>query len=251
MQVPKQLFERAQKLREEIELHNYRYYVLDAPTIPDSEFDRLFRELQDLEAQHPELATPDSPTRRVGAKPLDEFPAVAHFTPMLSLNNAFAEEEVAAFDRRVREGLGVEQVEYAVEPKFDGLAVGLTFENGVFIRGATRGDGYTGEDVTQNLRTIKAIPLRLPAARPPRLLEVRGEVIMLKRDFARLNTEQRERGEKEFVNPRNAAAGALRQLDPRITAARPLHFFAYAWGEISEAPGKTYWDFLDRLKQWG
>src|SRR5512134_2008154 len=251
MQVPKQLFERAQKLREEIELHNYRYYVLDAPTIPDSEFDRLFRELQDLEAQHPELATPDSPTRRVGAKPLDEFPAVAHFTPMLSLNNAFAEEEVAAFDRRVREGLGVEQVEYAVEPKFDGLAVGLTFENGVFIRGATRGDGYTGEDVTQNLRTIKAIPLRLPAARPPRLLEVRGEVIMLKRDFARLNTEQRERGEKEFVNPRNAAAGALRQLDSRITAGRRLAFFAYAIGsaEGGDVPRNRHSRLLDYLQK--
>jgi len=250
MSVPEQFLSRAKKLRETIELHNYRYYVLDAPTIPDSEFDRLFRELQDLEERYPQLATEESPTRRVGAKPLDEFPAVAHATPMLSLNNAFAEEEVAAFDRRVREGLGVEQVEYAVEPKFDGLAVGLTYDNGVFVRGATRGDGYTGEDVTQNLRTIKAIPLRLAAAHPPRLLEVRGEVLMLKRDFARLNAEQRERGEKEFVNPRNAAAGALRQLDSRITAGRRLTFFAYAIGaaEGGDVPRDRHSRLLDYLQ---
>jgi DNA ligase (NAD+) len=251
MSVPEQIRKRVQELREEIELHNYRYYVLDAPTIPDSEFDRLFRELQELEAQHPELVTPDSPTRRVGAGPLDEFPAVSHATPMLSLNNAFDEAEVAAFDRRVREGLGLERVEYSVEPKFDGLAVGLTYEKGVFARGATRGDGYTGEDVTQNLRTIQAIPLRLATPHPPRLLEVRGEVIMLKRDFLRLNRAQRECGEKEFVNPRNAAAGALRQLDPRITAGRRLTFFAYAIGgaEGGEVPRDRHSRLLDYLEK--
>ncbi|HEX6829028.1 MAG TPA: NAD-dependent DNA ligase LigA, partial [Burkholderiales bacterium] len=251
MTVPKPIFEQAKKLREEIELHNHRYYVLDAPTISDAEFDGLFRELQELEAQYPELADPDSPTRRVGAKPLDEFPAVAHATPMLSLNNAFEAAEVAAFDRRVREGLGLERVEYAVEPKFDGLAVGLTYENGRFVRGATRGDGYTGEDVTQNLRTIRAIPLRLPTEHPPKLLEVRGEVIMLKRDFQRLNQGQRERGEKEFVNPRNAAAGALRQLDPAITAGRRLTFFTYAIGtaEGGEVPRDRHSRLLDYLEK--
>jgi DNA ligase (NAD+) len=251
MSVPKPILDRARKLREEIELHNYRYYVLDAPTISDAEFDRLFRELQDLEAMHPELATADSPTQRVGAKPLDEFAAVSHATPMLSLNNAFDEAEVAAFDRRVRERLGLERVEYAVEPKFDGLAVGLTYEKGVFTRGATRGDGYTGEDVTQNLRTIAAIPLRLPAEHPPRLLEVRGEVIMLKRDFLRLNQAQREKGEKEFVNPRNAAAGSLRQLDSRITAGRRLTFFAYAIGaaEGGEVPRDKHSRLMDYLEK--
>jgi DNA ligase (NAD+) len=249
MSVPERIRKRAQQLREEVEFHNHRYYVLDAPVISDAEFDRLFRELQELEALHPGLVTPDSPTQRVGAAPLDEFPQVAHATPMLSLNNAFDEAEVAAFDRRVREGLGLEQVEYAVEPKFDGLAVGLTYENGVFARGATRGDGYTGEDVTRNLRTIRAIPLRLPTAHPPRLLEVRGEVIMLKRDFLRLNQAQRERGEKEFVNPRNAAAGALRQLDPRITAGRRLTFFAYALGvaEGGDVPRDRHSAVLDYL----
>ncbi|HEX6828705.1 MAG TPA: NAD-dependent DNA ligase LigA [Burkholderiales bacterium] len=251
MSVPERIRTRVEGLRKEIELNNHRYYVLDAPTITDAEFDRLFRELQELEAQHSELATPDSPTRRVGAKPLDEFPAVPHATPMLSLNNAFEEAEVAAFDRRVREGLGLERVEYAVEPKFDGLAVGLSYENGMLARGATRGDGYTGEDVTQNLRTIRAIPLRLATEQPPKLLEVRGEVIMLKRDFLRLNQAQRERGEKEFVNPRNAAAGALRQLDPRITAERRLTFFAYAIGTVEggEVPRDRHSRLLDYLEK--
>ncbi|HET9702205.1 MAG TPA: NAD-dependent DNA ligase LigA, partial [Burkholderiales bacterium] len=249
MSAPEQIRTRARQLREEIELHNHRYYVLDAPVITDAEFDRIFRELQELEARYPELATPDSPTQRVGAAPLDEFPQVAHATPMLSLSNAFEDAEVAAFDRRVREGLGASEVEYAVEPKFDGLAVGLTYEDGLFVRGATRGDGYTGEDVTRNLRTIRAIPLRLPLPHPPRLLEVRGEVIMLKRDFQRLNQAQRERGEKEFVNPRNAAAGSLRQLDPRITAGRRLTFFAYALGvaEGGDVPRDRHSALLDYL----
>ena len=227
--------ERIRKLREEIELHNYRYYVLDAPTIPDAEFDRLFRELQALEAEHPELVSPDSPTQRVGGAPASEFREVAHRVPMLSLNNAFEEEDASGFDRRVREGLGRENIEYAVEPKFDGLAISLVYEHGVLARAATRGDGYTGEDVTANVRTIHAVPLHLHGKQVPPLLEVRGEVLMLKRDFERLNAEQRKKGEKEFANPRNAAAGSLRQLDSRITAARKLTFFAYALGATDGA----------------
>ena len=215
-------------LRTEIERHNYRYYVLDDPSIPDAEFDKLFRELQALEAQHPELLTPDSPTQRVGGKPLKSFVEVRHRTPMLSLNNAFSEEEVHAFDARIREALGVAKVEYAVEPKFDGLAITLTYRGGVFAQGATRGDGSMGEDVTENLRTVRAIPLRLREAVAD--VEVRGEVLMFKRDFAKLNDEQRARGGKEFINPRNAAAGSLRQLDSRITASRRLSFFAYGIG---------------------
>ena len=230
MQVPSRVAERVRQLRSEIEYHNYRYYVLDNPSIPDAEFDKLFRELQQLEDEYPQLATPDSPTQRVGAVPLPEFVEVTHRTPMLSLNNAFAEEEVAAFDRRVCEGIGADVVEYAVEPKFDGLAISLTYEKGLLAQGATRGDGYSGEDVTTNLRTIKAIPLRLATDHPPRLLEIRGEVVMLKADFEKLNRSQRDKGEKEFANPRNAAAGSLRQLDPRITATRRLSFLAYGVG---------------------
>jgi DNA ligase (NAD+) len=223
---------RIAELRRAIEHHNYLYYAQDRPEISDAEFDRLFRELQELEQRYPSLVTPDSPSQRVGAKAESEFAALAHELPMLSLNNAFSEEEVAAFDRRARESAGSEQVEYAAEPKFDGLAISITYEDGVLTTGATRGDGYTGEDVTANLRTIRALPLRLSAKSPPRLLEARGEVVMLKKHFEDLNRKQRERGEKEFANPRNAAAGSLRQLDPRITAARPLTFFAYALGRF-------------------
>ncbi|BCB27276.1 DNA ligase [Sulfurimicrobium lacus] len=230
MDVPAQLAERARALREELERHNYSYYVLDAPTIPDAEYDRLFRELQLLESQHPALLAPDSPTQRVGAAPLAQFAQVQHRTPMLSLNNAFEDADAVAFDRRAREALGIELIEYAVEPKFDGLAISLTYENGVLVKGATRGDGYTGEDVSANLRTIKAIPLSLHGAGLPQLMEVRGEVLMLKADFAKLNQHQRDKGEKEFANPRNAAAGSLRQLDSRITASRRLTFFAYGLG---------------------
>jgi len=232
MPVPPQAAERARALREELEYHNYLYYVLDNPSIPDAEYDKLFRELQQLEAAYPQLATADSPTQRVGAAPLDEFAEVTHRTPMLSLNNAFDEGEVAAFDRRVCEGIGLAEAEYAVEPKFDGLAITLTYENGLLAQGATRGDGYSGEDVTSNLRTVKAIPLRLATEQPPRLLEVRGEVVILKADFEKLNRSQRDKGEKEFANPRNAAAGSLRQLDPRITATRRLSFLAYGVGAV-------------------
>jgi len=226
--------QRAHELRRLIDEANYRYYVLDAPTIPDAEYDRLLRELQDLETAHPELLSPDSPTQRVGAFPAKTFAEVTHAVPMLSLNNAFSEAEVAAFDRRAREGLGREgeDIEYAVEPKFDGLAIALHYRNGLFVQGATRGDGYTGEDVTANLRTVKAIPMRLEHPRPPAWLEVRGEVLMMRRDFERLNEEARAKGEKAFANPRNAAAGSLRQLDSRVTARRRLSFFAYGVGRV-------------------
>ena len=224
--------QRAQQLHAEIEHHNYLYYALDAPEIPDAEYDRLLRELQDLEAQYPALVSPDSPTQRVGTAPVSAFTQITHRLPMLSLNNAFEAAEVEAFDRRCREGSGLDTIEYAVEPKFDGLAISLSYENGQFVQGATRGDGSTGEDVTANLRTIRAIPMRLAGDNPPKLFEVRGEVLMLKADFEALNAQQRARGDKEFANPRNAAAGSLRQLDPRITATRPLHFFAYGIGAV-------------------
>jgi DNA ligase (NAD+) len=255
--VPRNAAERAAKLRAALEEHNYRYYVLDAPTIDDAEYDALFRELQALEREHPVLATADSPTQRVGGEPAANFDAVTHRVPMLSLNNAFTTEEAGAFDRRVREALGVERVAYAVEPKFDGLAVTLVYEQRLFTLGATRGDGYVGENVTANLRTINALPLKLAAAgvTVPRYLEVRGEVLMLKRDFERLNAAQAAKGERTFVNPRNAAAGGLRQLDPKMTAGRKLTFFAYGIGEVDwgahKRPPSTQaaiLDFLDALR---
>ena len=241
---------RIAQLRTEIEQHNYRYYVLDDPSVSDAEFDRLFRELQTLEAQHPELLSADSPTQRVGVTPVKSFVEVQHRTPMLSLNNAFSEEEVRAFDARIREALGVAEVEYAVEPKFDGLAITLSYRHGMFVRGATRGDGSTGEDVTENLRTVHTIPLRLHE--PVGDVEVRGEVLMFKRDFAKLNKSQRAKGEKEFANPRNAAAGSLRQLDSRITAGRRLSFFSYGIGFCDgvKLPGK-HDEQMALLLRWG
>ncbi len=230
----KPVAQRIAHLCAEIEKHNHQYYVLDDPLISDVEFDAMFRELQTLEAQYPELATADSPTQRVGAAPLKSFAEVVHRTPMLSLNNAFSDEEVQAFDVRVCEALGVGEVEYAVEPKFDGLAITLTYRDGLFVQGATRGDGATGEDVTQNLRTIRMIPLKLDEPIP--YIEIRGEVLMLKHDFKALNEQQAVRGEKLFANPRNAAAGALRQLNSRITASRRLSFFAYGVGAVEGAP---------------
>ena len=240
---------RADWLRAELERHNYQYYVLDAPSVPDAEYDALFRELQDIEAAHPDLLTPESPTQRVGGQPLSAFDTVRHAIPMLSLNNAFEDEDVVAFDRRCAQGLArtapaegtadlfgtADAVEYASELKFDGLAMSLRYEDGRLVQAATRGDGETGEDVTVNVRTIKAIPLRLRGAAPA-VLEVRGEVFMYRREFDKLNARQAEAGEKTFVNPRNAAAGSLRQLDPRITARRPLSFFAYGLGELQGAP---------------
>ncbi|WP_374681799.1 NAD-dependent DNA ligase LigA [Accumulibacter sp.] len=247
--------DRVQRLREEIERHNEAYYCHDAPLVSDAEYDRLFAQLAALEAAHPELLSADSPTQRVGAAPLPEFAALAHATPMLSLNNAFADDEVVAFDRRVREGLANDDesaIRYSAEPKFDGLAVSLIYADGRLLRGATRGDGSTGEDVTANLRTLRSIPLRLRGDDWPAMLDVRGEVLMLRGDFAQLNERQREKGEKEFVNPRNAAAGSLRQLDPRITATRPLRFFAYGIGVATGvALPATHFELLDRLVAWG
>jgi len=221
---------RVAHLRAEIERHNYQYHVLDDPLVSDAEYDAMFRELQTLEARHPSLATPSSPTQRVGASPLLSFDQVVHHTPMLSLNNAFNEDEVRAFDNRIRETLGVAEVEYSVEPKFDGLAVSLTYRDGVFVQGATRGDGAVGEDVTQNLRTIRNIPLRL--AKPITFIEIRGEVMMFKADFAALNLQQQDMGAKPFANPRNAAAGSLRQLNPQVVSGRHLSFLAYGAGAI-------------------
>ena len=249
MAVPREAAARAARLRHEIELANFNYYVKDSPSIPDAEYDRLFRDLQALEMQYPELSGSDSPSRRIGAAPLAAFKQVTHATPMLSLNNAFDQTEVEAFDRRVREALQADgPIQYAVEPKFDGLAISLTYQDGLFVLGATRGDGYNGEDVTTNLRTVRAIPLRLAGEKPPRLLEVRGEVLMLKRDFETLNREQRSRGDKEFANPRNASAGSLRQLDSRITASRRLTFFVYGVGSAGGAPDDTHSHQLDYLE---
>jgi DNA ligase (NAD+) len=233
----------AARLRAELEQHNVRYYVYDEPSVSDAEYDGLMRQLEALEAEHPELVTPESPTQRVGAAPVSAFGSVRHAVPMLSLNNAFDEEEVAAFDRRVTDtlrGAGMlgpaQQADYFCELKLDGLAISLRYEDGRLVQAATRGDGQTGEDVTSNIRTIKAIPLQLKGA-APKVLEVRGEVLMNRADFEKLNVAQAKRDEKVFVNPRNAAAGSLRQLDPRITAKRPLRFFAYGWGEVQGLPG--------------
>ncbi|MFC5478889.1 NAD-dependent DNA ligase LigA [Massilia suwonensis] len=246
-------------LVEELNRHIYNYHVLDAPTIPDAEYDRMFRELQALEAEHPEAVSPDTPTSRVGAAPIPEFKQVTHAVPMLSLNNGFQDEDVDNFDRRVREGLDLHAkaggVAYAAELKFDGLAMSLRYEKGVFVQAATRGDGYTGEDVTANIRTVRVIPLRLHGGPNggdiPDILEVRGEVLMFKDDFAKLNQRQRDAGQKEFANPRNAAAGSLRQLDARITAQRRLRFFAYGIGllEGAEMPEShsAVLDWFDRL----
>ncbi|MGH8689246.1 MAG: NAD-dependent DNA ligase LigA [Burkholderiales bacterium] len=243
--------ERAAVLRREVERHNRLYYAEDAPEITDAEYDRLFAELQALEVEHPGLRTPDSPTQRVGAHPLAGFAEVRHRSPMLSLQNAFDADAVLAFDRRVREGLGADEVEYAVEPKFDGLAISLAYRDGILVQGATRGDGATGEDVTANLRTVGAIPLRVEAAADTRELDVRGEVLMFRTDFEALNARQRDAGQKEFVNPRNAAAGSLRQLDSRVTAQRGLRFFAYGVGETPVAGGRSQSAILDRLAALG
>ena len=252
MGVPRKAAERAAFLRREIERHNHLYYVLDAPEIADAEWDAMFRELEELEREHPELATPDSPTQRVGAKPAEGFAEVGHRLPMLSLANAFDAQDVADFDRRCREGLGKDPVEYSCELKFDGLAVTLAYEDGLLVQGATRGDGETGEEVTANLRTIRAIPLRLRADRAPKLLEVRGEVLMLRKDFEAYNAQARQAGEKVLVNPRNGAAGGLRQLDPKLTAKRRLSFYAYGIGahEGWKVP-PTHAALLERLAELG
>jgi DNA ligase (NAD+) len=250
--------QRAEALRRALNHHNYRYYVLDDPEIPDAEYDRLMRELQAIERAHPELLTPDSPTQRVGAAPLTAFGEIAHRMAMLSLNNALDETEMREFDRRVRQGLGVDQVVYSAEPKLDGLAISLVYEHGLLAVAATRGDGYRGEDVSAQVRTIQAVPLRLrdDAAAVPALLEVRGEVFLTHASFDAINAKARVSGGKVFANPRNAAAGSLRQLDPRVTASRGLTFFCYGLGAVEgEAIGAdafdSHSDSLRRMADWG
>ncbi|HXF46973.1 MAG TPA: NAD-dependent DNA ligase LigA [Burkholderiaceae bacterium] len=256
--VPAAVAERARWLREEIERHNYNYYVLDRPTIPDAEWDRLFAELQELEARYPQLATPDSPTQRVGAPPRADLAPVRHAVPMLSIRSETEAGPAGAlaFDARVRRELGLKEddppVEYSAELKFDGLAINLRYEDGVLVLGATRGDGTVGEDVTANVRTIRQIPLRLRTKSPPRVVEVRGEVYIRRDDFERLNEAQRKAGAPTYVNPRNTAAGAVRQLDPSVTAKRPLSFFAYGLGEVVgwDLP-PTHSAVLDTFARWG
>ncbi|HNY64509.1 MAG TPA: NAD-dependent DNA ligase LigA [Deltaproteobacteria bacterium] len=244
--------DRIEELRRAIEHHNYRYYALDAPEISDFDYDNLMRELQALEAENPELITPDSPTQRVGTAPVSAFPPMPHRTPMLSIDNAMSTGELQEFNARVIKLLGRDgDLAYCCEPKFDGLAVELVYENGVFTRGGTRGDGYTGEDVTPNLRTVKSIPLRLRGENPPALLEVRGEIIMYKRSFEGLNRERSEAGEPMFANPRNAAAGSLRQLDSRITASRDLSFFTYGVSDAAQLGLSSQCAILMRLKELG
>ena len=252
MATPRAIAQRAAELRDNIEYHNYRYYSLDDPLVPDAEYDRLLRELQSLESQYPELITAQSPTQRVGAVPVEAFGEVVHAVPMLSLANAFEDQELNDFHRRVCERLDVEEVEYAAEPKLDGLAASIRYEDGLLVSGATRGDGTRGEDVTQNIRTIKAVPLHLRGDNFPRVLEVRGEVFMTEEGFQRLNEEQVRRERKPFANPRNAAAGGLRQLDPSITAERPLTMVCYGVGDVREGwLPSTHTEILARLKHWG
>jgi len=243
---------RAAELRRQLAHHDYRYYVLDDPQVPDAEYDRLMRELRELEAAHPELITPDSPTQRVAGTPSATFGEVVHRVPMLSLDNAFTEEDVVAFDRRIHERLGVTgELEYVAEPKLDGLAVTVSYRDGLLAQAATRGDGLTGEDVTANVRTIRAVPQRLQGE-APRLLEARGEVFMSLAGFERMNARARAQGEKVFVNPRNAAAGSLRQLDPRISAARPLTAIFYGLGALEGAPPPAgQRELIERLRALG
>ncbi len=249
---------KAAELRQAIEYHNYRYYVLDDPEISDAEYDRLLRELETLEAEHPELADPDSPTQRIGATPAEKFEPAEHAVPMLSLANAFDPEEVREFDRRVRRFLHLPEtaaIEYCAEPKTDGIAVELVYERGAFVLGSTRGNGLVGENVTQNLRTIRPLPTRVrePAGRPrwPDRLEVRAEVFLRIKDFEALNARRLEQGEPLFANPRNAAAGSLRQLDPRITASRPLDLFCYGVARSDELPVEAQCELLALLPEWG
>ena len=245
-----------EKLRDEIRYHEYRYYVLNDPEISDAKFDELMRQLQELEQQHPELITPDSPTQRVGGKPAEEFAKVRHSAPMLSLDNTYSVDELRDFDRRVRELSGRERVAYVAELKLDGLSMALTYEEGVLMRGLTRGDGITGEDVTQNVKTIRSVPLKIDSKKlevigRPRKFEVRGEVIMTRKAFREANEQREKNGEPLFANPRNAAAGTIRQLDPRIVASRNLDMFIYYLLVSGRPPLKTQWEVLGALKQMG
>jgi DNA ligase (NAD+) len=251
----KKIQQQIMQLRSQIRAYDYQYYVLDDPTVPDAEYDRLMRELNDLEASHPELITEDSPTQRVSGQPVDHFRQVKHELPMLSLSNVFSKEELVAFDKRVRDRLKEKNdtsIVYNAEPKLDGLAVSLLYENGHLIRAATRGDGTTGEEITENVRTIKTVPLQLLGSNLPARLEVRGEVFMSIDGFNSMNKAARESDQKEFVNPRNAAAGSLRQLDPRLTAKRPLQMFCYGVGINEGAQLADYHhEILQQLKGWG
>jgi DNA ligase (NAD+) len=251
MTVPSSARKRAAALRKDITEHNYRYHVLDAPTISDTAFDRLVRELRELEARYPELVTPDSPTQRVGAPPSAAFAAVRHRTPMRSLANAFDDAELEAWDRRVHAALGDVPVGYVCELKIDGAAVSLTYEQGRLVTGATRGDGEQGEDVTPNLRTLPSIPLRVRGSRVPRLLEVRGEVYLPRQAFEAINAEREAQGEPKFANPRNAAAGSLRQLDPQMTASRPLRMYVYGIGAVEGLSLRSHWETLQWLRKAG
>lgn len=258
-EVPPEIIERVKKLREEIEYHNYRYYVLDSPVISDAEYDALMRELRELEATYPELITPDSPTQRVGFKPAEGFKEVPHQEPMLSLDDAMAEEEVREFDRRIKRFLNLPEetpIEYTVEPKIDGVAVELVYEKGVLTVASTRGDGYVGEDITNNIKTIKTIPLRLrkfdeKAPNIPSRIDIRGEVYLNIEEFKRINEERIVKKELPFANPRNAAAGSLRQLDPQITAKRKLDIFCYGVGYVEGHTFRTQWEILQTLPKWG
>jgi DNA ligase (NAD+) len=245
---------RLRELHTLLQQHNIAYYVHDAPTVSDAEYDALMQELQGIEAAHPEWITPDSPTQRVGATPLGAFGSITHKKPMLSLGNAFSEDDLRDFDARVKRHLGVSgdtAINYICELKLDGLAVSLTYENGQLVQGATRGDGATGEDITQNLRTLSSIPLKLQTENPPAFIEIRGEVLLYHTEFARLNAEREAKGEATFANPRNAAAGSLRQLDSRVTAERNLRICLYGIGESGSFAPASQSELLETYQSWG
>ena len=247
------IFEQISQLRAQLEEHNHNYYVLDAPSIPDAEYDRLMRELSSLEQANPEFQSPDSPSQKVGGAALDKFEQVTHQVPMLSLDNAFSQEEFAAFNRRIKERvMDTRELTFCCEPKLDGLAVSIIYRNGVLVQAATRGDGMVGENITQNVKTIRNVPLKLRGNDFPAELEVRGEVFMDSAGFAKLNSDAEKRGEKVFVNPRNAAAGSLRQLDSKVTAKRPLMFYAYSTGLVADGQlPEDHYQQLAKLTDWG
>jgi len=253
MVIPTNFPQRASELRDLINKYNYLYYIIDNPEVPDSEYDRLFHELKQIETDHPELLTADSPTQRVGGKALDKFNQITHAIPMLSLDNVFDTEQLLAFDQRVRDWLNTSESQvYAAEPKLDGLAISLRYEQGVLTQAATRGDGATGEDVTANVRTISTVPLKLTGNDIPEVVEIRGEIFMPKAGFDTLNQQQIADDKKPFVNPRNAAAGSLRQLDSKITASRPLEIYCYGLGEIQgmDKPD-SHFEAMKLISKWG
>ena len=245
------LAQRAEELRRQIDHHNYLYYTEAKPEISDLEFDHLLKELEALEAAHPELVTPDSPTQRVGGQPIEGFETVAHRVPMLSIGKSTTEKELRDFHGRIRKAVGDEPISYVVEPKIDGAAVSLTYENGVLTVGATRGDGERGDNITQNIKTVRGVPLRLRGDHPPTLFEARGEVYIRRSEFAAMNKEREKQGEKTFENPRNTAAGSLRQLDPKLCAQRNLRFFGYSVGSIDGVEVHTHMEVIDLLRKLG